>query len=347
MIILGLNNENNLIYVYTEDKSKVSQLIDAIKSNRIYNCEFYKDYVVIIRERESGKYYFFYDEYKNVKDAKHATKVLLQAVFKTFDINTLNQNSYNESEHIILHNAKNIVHKITSGLRSQLNYDELVYQDDKVKYINKLVSNNPLNYSRELLRVEKALEQVSFEYNCLDLITSGELLDSTDRTQERIHSCLVQSFYIYENDFNDRRIRVEISKNQNSIFCNFFSVRSAFALLFENCLKYCKEGTDVNISIDAQRDGSIKIDIDMVSIYNSDEEMNIIFLEHERGAEAKKKDSGKGLGLFLVTRLLEINGFSISMKKIQGTDIYDSEKIHYCRNLFIIDIPAKFVMKEK
>lgn len=80
MIILGVNNNNDLIYVYTEDKSKIDYLLSAIKNNKIENCVFFKDYMVIIRERDSGKYFFFYDEYRNSKDAKHATKVLLPAV---------------------------------------------------------------------------------------------------------------------------------------------------------------------------------------------------------------------------------------------------------------------------
>lgn len=341
MIILGLNKTNSLIYVYAEDISKVTSLLGAIKNNKITNAAFYKEYTVIIRERDTGKYYFFYDEYKNVKDAKHATKVLLQAVLQTYLISSANAESYNESEHIILHNAKNIIHNITTGLRTQLKYDELIYQTDKVKFINNLVEKNPMNFSRELLRCEKALEQVSFEYNCLDFITSGELLDATNRSYEKAHSCLVQAFYIYENEFKEKNINVNICSNYDEIFCNFFSIRSAFALILENCVKYCKEGDDITISIDKQF-GSLKIDFDMISVYNTDEEMANIFLEHQRGEEAKKKSSGKGLGLFLVQRLMDINGFTIDMKRMPNSDIH-SKGIHYCRNLFVIDIPSEFI----
>lgn len=342
MIILGVNKNNSLIYRYSEDKSEVNKLLEVIKNKKIESGSVYKKYVVIIKESGLEKYYFFFDEYKNVKDARHATKVLFKAVLQSYAISSSNTETYNESEHIILHNAKNILQNITNGLREKLKYNELVYQEDKVNYIKDLVEKNTYDYSRELLRCEKALEQVSFEYNCLDLITSGELLDSTNRTVERIHSCLVQSFYIYEHEFKDKNIRVEINQNFNEIYCNFFSVRSAFALLFENCVKYCQENTDVIVSINQQRDNSIKIDFDMTSIYNTDEELNTIFLEHQRGEEAKKKDSGKGLGLFLVRRLMDINGFSIIMKKIPNSD-NTYNKIHYCRNLFIVDIPAEFV----
>ena len=34
MIILGVNNNNDLIYVYTEDKSKIDYLLSAIKNNK-------------------------------------------------------------------------------------------------------------------------------------------------------------------------------------------------------------------------------------------------------------------------------------------------------------------------
>lgn len=345
MIILGLNSENSLIYVYSEDKEKVSRLLDAIEKGKVSNGFFYKEYLVIVKERDSGNYYFFYDEYKNVKDAKHATKVLLKAVLQTFSINDTNMALYKNSEHIILHNAKNIIHKLTTGLRAKLNYDVLVYQDDKVKYINDLIKDDTFDYAREFLRCEKSLEQVSYEYNCLDLISSGELLDATERSQERIHSCLVQAFYIYENEFKEKNIKVQIEQNRDSIFCNFFSIRSAFALLFENCTKYCKSNTDIIVSANKQSNGSVKIDFDMTSVFNSEEDLKKVFLEHERGEEAKKKDSGQGLGLFLVQRLLEINGFSICLKSMPNTDSYDERKIHYSRNLYVIDIPEKFVIK--
>lgn len=337
-----MNNDNQLLYVYAEDRSKVSLLLDAIKNKKVENCSFYKDYAVIIRERDSGKYYFFYDEYKNLKDAKHATKVVLQAILNVYSIKEINNASYQDSEHIILHNAKNIIHNITIGLRNQLNYNELIYQEDKVKYINELISQNTVNYARELLRCEKALEQAAFEYNCLDYLENSELLDSSDRSMQKIHSCLVQSYYIYENEFKDKNINVLIESNHNEFYCNFFSIRSAFALLFENCIKYCKEKSEVTVHIDQQKNGAIKIDFDMISVFNTDSEEDTIFLEHIRGSEAQKKEKGKGLGLFLVRRLLEINGFSISLRKSPNTDIFERD-IHYCRNIFVIDIPAKFV----
>lgn len=342
MIIIGVNNYNSLIYVFSEDKVKVNLLLAAIKNNKIEDGTLYKNYMVIIKEQNTGKYYFFFDEYRNKKDARHASKVLLHAVLQSFSISTANTESYNNSEHIILHNAKNIIQNITNSLRDKLKYDELVYQDDKINFIRNLIEKNTYDYSRELLCCEKALEQVSFEYNCLDFITSGELLDSSDRTVVKIHSCLVQSFYIYEHEFKEKNIKVEINKNYDSFFCNFFSIRSAFALLFENCVKYCQENTDVTVSIDKQRDGSIKIDFDMISVFNTDLELDTIFLEHRRGEEAKKKTSGKGLGLFLVRRLLDINGFSVTMKRMSNTDTYNNE-IHFCRNIFIINIPSKFI----
>lgn len=318
-------------------------MLPAIKNGKVANGIAYREYMVIIKEREFGKYYFFFDDYKNVKDAKHIAKVLLKAVFQSNAINLANQDIYDSTEHIILHNAKNIIHNLTTGLRNQINYEELVYQEDKVKFIKALVEQDILKYSRELLRCEKALEQVAYEYNCLDLIKSGELLDSTDRTWMKIHSCLVQSFYIYENDFTDRRIRVNIEPNHKKIHCNFFSLRSAFALLFENCTKYCKENTEIDVSINEQTDGSIKLDFDMISVYNSDSELEKVFLEYRRGAMAMSKGPGQGLGLFLVQRLLAINGFSIDLKAVSNSDIYDSDGMHYCRNLFVIDIPLKFI----
>ena len=59
MIILGVNNNNDLIYVYTEDKSKIDYLLSAIKNNKIENCVFFKDYMVIIRKEILESISFF------------------------------------------------------------------------------------------------------------------------------------------------------------------------------------------------------------------------------------------------------------------------------------------------
>ena len=85
-----------------------------------------------------------------------------------------------------------------------------------------------------------------------------------------------------------------------------------------------------------------RIDFDMISVFNTDQELETIFLEHKRGEEAAKKESGKGLGMFLVQKLMEINGFSIYMKKLPDKEIFYNN-IKYCRNLIVIDIPQKFI----
>ena len=77
-------------------------------------------------------------------------------------------------------------------------------------------------------------------------------------------------------------------------------------------------------------------------VFNTDQELKTIFLEHKRGEEAAKKESGKGLGMFLVQKLMEINGFSIYMKKLPDKEIFYNN-IKYCRNLIVIDIPQKFI----
>lgn len=346
MIIIGLNSTGSLVYVYAEDNTKIHSPLEAVKNGKIAaDCAF-MNYIVIVNRLGSETYYFFYDKIRNKKDARHATKVMMKAVLNTFPLREANQQIFNKSENIILHNAKNIIHDITEGLRSKLNFNELIYlPDDKVKYIEELVQKDTYGFSRELLRCEKALEQVSYEYNCLDFISSGELLNNADRSYVKIHSCMVQAFYIYENNFHDKNITVNIGRNHDEFFCNFFSMRSAFALLFENCVKYCKTNSNVEVNIEKQPDNSIKIDFDMISVFNDASELDMIFLEGTRGQEAVKKSGGNGLGLFLARRLLEINGFSIVLKSIPDSDTYDKD-IHYCRNIFVIDIPHRFVRTE-
>ncbi len=290
-----------------------------------------------------GVFYFFFEDIANTKEGRYRSKILSKGISQLFVISNDTEKNLNNIENTVFHNTKNIIHYLANGIKKLIKYDQLLLAENKVDFINTLISENSLSFAREILACNKSLEQVSFEYNILDYLKPNTEILESDRTRIKIHSLLVQAFYIYESIFSEKNINVNISKNFTVIKTNFFTMRSAFALIMENCAKYCMENSDIEIEIINERSGSIKIDISMMSIFNNDLEISEIFMQNVRSEEAIKKGSGNGLGLFITKRLLNINGIEIQFKRINDI-IRIQNGIKYCNNLFIIDIPVHFVM---
>ena len=143
--------------------------------------------------------------------------------------------------------------------------------------------------------------------------------------------------------FITKNINVKISENYSSIKCNFFTLRSAFALIMENCTKYCVDESEIEIDINLISN-CLKIDISMKSIYTTDEEITKMFLPKERSKEAKKKYQGSGLGLYIAKHLLNLNNINLYFKRINNI-ITIKNGIKYSNNMFIIDIPLEAVIE--
>lgn len=346
MIIFGIDYNDYITYFYEDTKNKSLDRVkayDLIIKNKLVDGNRYFDHLLIIKKDLLGIFYFFFEDITNTKEGRYRSKILAKGISQLFVISDSNQKNLDTIEDTVFHNTKNIIHYLANGIKKLINYDQLLLADNKVEFINTLIKQNSMSFAREVLACNKSLEQISFEYNILDYIKPNTEILESDRTKVKIHSLLVQAFYIYEQSFTDKNIKVSIGKDYSEIRTNFFTMRSAFALIMENCAKYCMSNSDIEIDIDRDRYGNIKIDLSMMSIYNTDYEISEIFLQSKRSEEAMKKESGNGLGLFITKRLLNINGIEIQFKRLSNS-IRIQEEIKYCNNLFIIDIPNSFVI---
>jgi hypothetical protein len=343
MIIITFDNNNHIVYKYDDNKSSFNfemalnelnnkDLIDGYKTNGHY---------FIQKKEETRRHCIFLDNVGNKKDASYIAKIISKGINEFSKIGENNQKVINAIESSISHNTKNIIHTLVNNVKRDLNYQKLYLETDKILYIANLIHCDITKYSRCLLNISKALEQVSFEYNIIDYLKPGLVLQDQDKTRVKIHSLIMQAYYIYEQELKNKNIKLNINQDYTEIIGNFFTLRSAIALILENCVKYCLENYDLEIEI-KNISNSYKVDFIMTSIYNSDLEIEQMFLPNFRGDEARSISSGSGLGLFIVKQLLYLNKIDIKFARVNNS-IIKKNGIKYSNNIFIIDIPIQII----
>ena len=160
-------------------------------------------------------------------------------------------------------------------------------------------------------------------------------LSPIDYSSYPIHTLLVTAYYVFESEFKSRNIKVDLQRSQLEINVHFSTFKSALVQLFDNALKYCQDGSDIIVTYNSVS-SKVIIDIEMISVYVKDDDFNRIFQPNYRGDEARKIGNGKGLGLYLAKRMLELNNSKIFFRRLSNS--ISAGEISFSRNLFVIHV---------
>lgn len=347
MIILGISKETfNCVYTYDDKESRNLSLEDAyffLQSNNYkLKKNVFNKHTIIEKVNENEIYYFFFDKLHNVKDANHQAKILLAGIKKWAEIYEEKNKSYRSVNDVVWHNTKNLLHSTIRTMHELIDYDNLKESKDKQKFIQELIYNQSNKTSHLLLACSRSLEHLQREYDVISNLLPGVKLQENQLNSVKVHSLLVSANYMHEQAFKDKSLTVHICRTQAEILCHYVTLSSAFSYILENCVKYCKPNSQIDIET-VTSNGNLKIDVTMDSLYNSDEDISVMFEEGKRGTEAHKKDTGDGIGLFVAKSFFQLNGMEIKFKRMEEK-IKEIEGIKYCKNIFIIDIPKDIVI---
>lgn len=347
MIILGVDKKSrNIAYTYDDYENKKLSIELAYKCiitlPQLENGVTIKDHLLIIKDDVTTSFYFFFNDIKSTKDARHQAKVLFAGIKKLFVISETHYKKIKTVNEVVWHNTKNLVNSMSHTMQKIVDYNHLKHEDDKVAYIQGLLIDNSKQEAHDILACSRQLESLSVEYSVMDNFQPGFEIKENQKNWNRIHSLLVQANYIHEQAFYNNGVTVKIHPTQVMIKCDFFTIKSAFSYIFDNCVKYCLVNSEVDVDCAYQMDGSLKIDISMVSVLNTDDEMRNIFLDQTRGMEAEKKGNGSGIGMYVAKRFFDLNDFSVSFIKMNDK-VIERDSIKYANNMFVIDIPSRYV----
>ncbi len=305
-------------------------------SERAFLCQKKHYFVSKLAEDKKSFFIFCLKEAKTSKHAKYIVKIFIDAFYKSIlPIQGIAAIQKNASE-ISVHNTRNLNAEINNKLLSLLKESELYKSDDKIKYIESRIKEKPNAFAREILSVLKSTRQIMNEYNVHDFIDPASILHDADFSRQKIHTLCVMSFYLFEQDFKEKEISLQITKCHDKVIINWNTAQTALAQLYDNCLKYCKKNTTIQVSFTSSSESFIEVKYEMTSLFFSRDESKFLTLFGKRGQFADSIDNkGRGIGMHIIQRMMDLNGGYFRYESNESTKYYSDNK-PYSENVFIL-----------
>ena len=244
-----------------------------------------------------------------------------------------NQTSISE---IVVHNSKNIHTNIVSKIQNI--FPSIDVEENKIDYILREIQleDNFQNVARELLSVWKSLSQQSFQYSVADYIDAKKL-NLADFGMHRIYTIIKMSYFQYEDDFIERNIGLNMDPYDGEVCCHFDTIKATFCALLENCIKYCRQNTSIDISFN-EKDDIITTTIAMESRYIDQTDVPRIFEYANRGKFVSDLP-GKGIGLWMMKKMVQLNYGQVTIKPSENRFNFNDST--YGKNIFRIQLYSK------
>lgn len=333
------NQKNNqMIYKYCDEKHNNTCdkcfINPMLSTENSFNCQA-NNYCVSKRSNDNTKTFIFcFDEYKVKKQAIFAAKHLIKIYYTGMSITNDRKLLHEKSKDVAVHNTRNISAEINSKLLRIFDETLLSQAPNKIQFIETRLSTDTHEIAREILSIIKSVNQIILEHNIIDLLNPSINLYKSEFGYHNIHTLCVLTFYLYEHEFSSKRIFVKICKYKESCYANYGTIKTALSQMFDNALKYCKHNTTLNINFVSHDANYIDIVFEMTSLYFSNDEKMSLLLPEVRGKQADKHDfDGKGLGLGIINRMIELNRGCFMFESNDST-ILTSDNIQYSNNTF-------------
>lgn len=203
-------------------------------------------------------------------------------------------------------------------------------QKEFLKEVKSTINNDVNKTSNLILKFLKYSGQMKAEFSVFKkLYEENPILNY--RTFDVLQSVgnVLSNFF---PDIVDKEIELSIDDKDVKAHFDYESVHVALFHMIDNIIKYVLNGTILSITFEDLLD-EVVIKFDMISLIIKEEERNQIFIDGFSGEYAKKMEqSGKGIGMTRVKRLLELNNGSIEVLEGNTTVSHSN----YSNNIFIV-----------
>ncbi len=256
------------------------------------------------------------------------------------------QNDYLED---IAQNTNRLIHNLTTLNAHNLQqlYDLVPQQNltrnlnKNRKYVENLVKSNPQKAAQTLMNIAKNTTATKIEFSVYQKLFEKE--PSLSQKQHNVHKVLTNINYIFFPDFTDKGMRVIIDCSSEDTVEAFFDYETVYVVLYhllENAAKYSLLNTNLNIAIHPVEIG-VSITFQMTSLKVEQSEREDIFHEGFSGSfPIKSGKAGRGVGLYLARRLLEMNNAQIEFWQ-DDKELSSSYGFPYHRTRFQFTLPNK------
>jgi len=178
------------------------------------------------------------------------------------------------------------------------------------------VYEQPENVAKSLFRILKNTSFIKSEMFVLSNMYGSTI--KTDPKYFKIHKMVMASLYPYFIDFTEKHVYVRVHDCEDSLLLDYNTTMIAMHHIINNAVKYCLPDQQIDITFEDKKDVFI-IDYNMMSIRIKDDEIEKIFDQGYSGFYAQKiKQSGGGIGLNVVRKLLAMNNAELLVNRIKG-----------------------------
>lgn len=175
----------------------------------------------------------------------------------------------------------------------------------QIEKIEKEIKEHPRDAAMMFLRIAKHNIHMKSEFSIYKKLERAE--PSLDERKHSIHKVLMNVLHTFFVDFSDKDVFVNVGDCRGIILCDYEVVQVAFYHIIENCAKYVKYKSQIDITF-KEVSQFIEISMKMTSLHIQEDEIDKIFTEGYSGKEAKKSQKdGEGIGLWRVKQMLELN----------------------------------------
>lgn len=330
-------DKNEILYKYSdEDDKSIDDLLPSIFSEG-YNKD--KGYYIKALIDETNILYFCFKRVKGKNEAKFKVKMAIEFYRDTFGDISIHKRLEEKTAEVALHNTKNINAQIFSKISNLVNHDKLIRQPDKIEYLLNKINREPIKFAREILNIIRSMEHIQVEYNIIDYLKSKSVITDQDKISIKIHTLIVMSFYIFEQDFKEKGTNFNVNETREKVYINFNTIKTAIIQILDNSIKYVKPKENITVSCE-RIDNMIHVHFDMTSIFIDDGDMCKLTLPEYRGSYAQQcVKKGSGFGLYIAKKLINLNNGDLIIEKLSPT-IIECDDIKYSMNRFTIVLPA-------
>tara|TARA_R110002072_G_scaffold31735_14_gene97648 strand:+ start:3710 stop:4783 length:1074 start_codon:yes stop_codon:yes gene_type:complete len=245
----------------------------------------------------------------------------------------------------ITSNTNRLIHNLTTLNAVNLQQIYSVFPQENltrnigksVDVIEEIVKNEPKSAARCIMNLTKNTIATRTEFSVYQKMFEKQ--PSLQQRTHNVHKVLMNILYVFFPDFTDKDVRIPIHcEGTISAFFDYESVQVVLHHLIENAAKYTLSGSDMSIRID-QKEAGVLLEFEMVSLAVDPEEYQAIFSDGYSGIYPKKTGkSGRGIGLNIAKRLLELNNGWIEFACDLSTRT-DHFGVPYQLNVFRIGLP--------
>lgn len=240
---------------------------------------------------------------------------------------------------------RRLIHNITSFNGHNIQELYVVVPEEKLSKDYRKVKETIKTYLAKdadavadaFLRIAKNSIAMKAEFTVFKKLNGGS--ETLQKQPHSLRKVILTVLHVFYQDFKELDVYVSVEDSEKVLKFDFETIRVALYHIIDNTAKYISPNTQLKIRFSENiENNNFSLILEMISMEIKPNELEDILREGYSGIYAKQSGkNGDGLGLYIVNRILNLNGANLIVHINQyPTHSRKIEGINYVRNAFEI-----------